>query len=55
MKKVIVTGGSGRAGHFVVKDLLEHDYDVVNVDITSPSGEWLCPYRQCDIVKIESV
>jgi nucleoside-diphosphate-sugar epimerase len=49
MKKVVVTGGSGRAGHFVVKDLVEHGYDVVNVDITNPTGDRLCPYLQCDM------
>jgi nucleoside-diphosphate-sugar epimerase len=49
MKKVVVTGGSGRAGHFVLKDLIEHGYDVVNVDIVKPSGEWLCPFRECDM------
>lgn len=33
MKRVVVTGGSGKAGRAVVADLVEHGYDVLNVDI----------------------
>lgn len=33
MKKVIVTGGSGKAGRAVIKELRLHDYEVRNVDI----------------------
>jgi len=36
MKRIVVTGGSGKAGRAVVRDLLEHDYDVLNVDIQPP-------------------
>jgi nucleoside-diphosphate-sugar epimerase len=36
MKKIIVTGGSGKAGRAVVSDLLEHGYDVLNIDIAAP-------------------
>ncbi|NPV87292.1 MAG: NAD(P)-dependent oxidoreductase [Anaerolineae bacterium] len=38
IKKVLVTGGSGKAGRFVVRELLAHGYDVVNVD-WKPSDE----------------
>lgn len=31
-KRVIVTGGSGMAGKWVVKDLVDHGYEVVNLD-----------------------
>jgi nucleoside-diphosphate-sugar epimerase len=31
-KRVVVTGGSGKAGRAVVRDLAEHGYDVLNVD-----------------------
>lgn len=31
-KRVIVTGGSGLAGKWVVKDLVEHGYEVLNLD-----------------------
>ena len=32
MTRVVVTGGSGKAGRAVVHDLLEHGYHVLNVD-----------------------
>ena len=35
-RKVVVTGGSGKAGRAVVADLLEKGYDVLNVDIVPP-------------------
>jgi nucleoside-diphosphate-sugar epimerase len=36
--RVAVTGGSGKAGQGVVRDLLDHGYEVVNID-TRPSPE----------------
>jgi NADP-dependent 3-hydroxy acid dehydrogenase YdfG len=33
VKNIVVTGGSGKAGRAVVRDLVEHGYDVLNVDI----------------------
>jgi nucleoside-diphosphate-sugar epimerase len=38
MTKIAVTGGSGKAGRAVVRDLLEHGHDVLNVDLV-PSAE----------------
>ena len=35
MKRIVVTGGSGKAGRAVVHDLCEHDYEVLNVDIAA--------------------
>jgi nucleoside-diphosphate-sugar epimerase len=35
VKRVVVTGGSGKAGRAVVADLNEHGYDVVSVDIAA--------------------
>jgi nucleoside-diphosphate-sugar epimerase len=37
MKRVVVTGGSGKAGRAVVRDLVEHDYDVINLDVVHPA------------------
>lgn len=37
MKRIVVTGGSGKAGRAVVRDLLEHGYEVLNVDIVPPA------------------
>jgi nucleoside-diphosphate-sugar epimerase len=39
--RIVVTGGSGKAGRWVVGDLREHDHDVLNVDLRhdgSPHG-----------------
>ncbi|MFZ0090927.1 MAG: NAD(P)-dependent oxidoreductase [Solirubrobacteraceae bacterium] len=42
MAKIAVTGGSGKAGRAVVRDLLEHGHDVVNIDRV-PSAESSAP------------
>jgi nucleoside-diphosphate-sugar epimerase len=36
MKKIVVTGGSGKAGRATVRELLEHGYEVLNIDIAAP-------------------
>ena len=36
MKKIVVTGGSGKAGRATVRELLEHGYEVLNIDIAPP-------------------
>ena len=33
MKSVVVTGGSGKAGRAVIRELIEHGYAVMNVDV----------------------
>jgi nucleoside-diphosphate-sugar epimerase len=41
--KVVVTGGSGKGGTWVVRDLREHGHDVVNVDTRHDGSEFgLC-------------
>jgi nucleoside-diphosphate-sugar epimerase len=35
--KVVVTGASGKAGRAVVRDLLDHEHDVLAVDVVSPA------------------
>jgi nucleoside-diphosphate-sugar epimerase len=32
--RIVVTGGSGKAGRWVVRDLREHGHEVLNVDVT---------------------
>jgi nucleoside-diphosphate-sugar epimerase len=54
MKKIAVTGGSGKAGRVVVKDLLEHGYEVVNIDVTPPA-ENLTRFRQVDLTQLGEV
>lgn len=48
MKKVVVTGGSGRLGQFVIRDLLAHRYEVLSLDRVPPR-EKLCPSWLADL------
>ena len=51
MPKVVVTGGSGKAGRAVVRDLLEHGYEVLSVDLVPPA-ERLCPSLVADLTDL---
>jgi nucleoside-diphosphate-sugar epimerase len=50
MRKVVVTGGSGRLGQFVIRDLLGHGYQVLSLDRVAPReklcASWLVDLRQ---------
>jgi len=48
MKKVVVTGGSGRLGPFVIRELLAHGYQVLSLDRVPPR-EKLCPSWIADL------
>jgi nucleoside-diphosphate-sugar epimerase len=48
MKKIVVTGGSGRLGQFVIRDLLAHGYQVLSLDKVPPR-EKLCPSWIADL------
>ena len=48
MKKVVVTGGSGRLGQFVIRDLLANSYQVLSLDRVPPR-EKLCPSWIADL------
>jgi nucleoside-diphosphate-sugar epimerase len=54
MTKIAVTGGSGKAGRAVVRDLLEHGYQVVNVDVVPPA-QALTRFRQADLTNLGEV
>lgn len=41
--KVVVTGGSGKAGRACITELRSHGYDVFNIDKVKPAKE-LCPW-----------
>ena len=41
--RIVVTGGSGKAGRWVVRDLREHGHDVLNVDLKHDGS----PHGQC--------
>ena len=47
-KKIVVTGGSGKAGRACLKDLIGHGYEVFNVDNVAPREE-LCPFIFADL------
>lgn len=51
MKSVVVTGGSGKAGHAVIRDLVEHGYRVMNVDLVAPR-EPLCHFFKADLTEL---
>jgi nucleoside-diphosphate-sugar epimerase len=51
MKRIVVTGGSGKAGRAIVRDLVEHGYDVLNVD-TAPPAERVCPFLRADLTNL---
>jgi nucleoside-diphosphate-sugar epimerase len=51
MQKILVTGGSGKAGRAVVRDLVEHGYEVVNTDIQPPQ-ERLTPFLKADLTDL---
>lgn len=48
MKSVVVTGGSGKAGRAVVRELLAQGWRVVNVDLVAPA-EPLCHFLKADL------
>lgn len=48
MASVVVTGGSGKAGRAVIRELLAHGHKVVNVDI-APPREPLCHFLKADL------
>src|SRR5215217_2287653 len=51
--RVVVTGGSGLAGRAVLADLLEHGFDVMNVDLVPSEGT--APFRRADLVDLGQV
>jgi nucleoside-diphosphate-sugar epimerase len=54
MKRIVVTGGSGKAGRAVVRELLDHGYDVLNVDM-APPRERVVRYLAADLMQLGEV
>jgi nucleoside-diphosphate-sugar epimerase len=53
-RRVVVTGGSGKLGRAVVRDLVAHDWQVVNLDAVAPS-EQDCPFVKVDLTDFGQV
>jgi nucleoside-diphosphate-sugar epimerase len=51
MKKIVVTGGSGKAGRATIRMLLEHGYEVFSIDI-QPPREPLCRSQIVDLMDL---
>ena len=51
MTQIVVTGGSGKAGRAVVRDLVDHGYDVVNVDVV-PAARQDAPFLRADLTDL---
>ncbi|MEQ1770832.1 MAG: NAD(P)-dependent oxidoreductase [Devosia sp.] len=48
MAKIVVTGGSGKLGRAVLRDLVTNGYEVLNLD-QSPARETICPTVRVDL------
>jgi nucleoside-diphosphate-sugar epimerase len=48
--KIVVTGGSGRLGQQVIRELLDHGYDVLSLDRVAPPSN-LCPSWIADLTR----
>ena len=48
MARVAVTGGSGKVGRACIDDLLQHGFQVVNIDAVPPAKE-KCPFVEADL------
>ena len=49
--RVVVTGGSGKAGCAAVRELVEHGHRVLSVDLVS-DPEAICEYRRADLAEL---
>ncbi|BBH69495.1 UDP-glucose 4-epimerase [Actinoplanes sp. OR16] len=54
MPRIAVTGGSGKLGRAVVRELVQHGYEVHNLDLAAPA-EQLCPYTRVDLTDFGQV
>jgi nucleoside-diphosphate-sugar epimerase len=48
MSRVVVTGGSGNLGSAVVDELVDHGYDVINIDVAPPRKS-RAPFTRVDL------
>ena len=48
MEKVLVTGGAGFIGYYIVEELVKNGHEVVVFDMSLPGGEIKWLYDQLD-------
>jgi nucleoside-diphosphate-sugar epimerase len=53
-QRVIVTGGSGLAGKWILKHFVEHNYEVINLDVKAPD-EHICRTIITDLTDLGQV
>lgn len=53
-KRILVTGGTGKAGYWILKHLIEQGYDVINVDWRRPA-ETQCRTIVADLTQLGQV
>ncbi|MCC5021736.1 MAG: NAD(P)-dependent oxidoreductase [Candidatus Synoicihabitans palmerolidicus] len=51
-KRVLVTGGAGKAGHWILKHFSEQGYDVTNVDTRPPATDLACHHLTADLTDL---
>lgn len=54
MKKVVITGGSGKTGTWVVKEFIEHGYEVLSIDMNYPQNP-ICKAVKVDLKNLGQV
>jgi nucleoside-diphosphate-sugar epimerase len=52
--RFVITGGSGRLGHFVIRELVSHAHTVSSLDVVEPR-ERSCPTHIVDLQQFESL
>ena len=52
--RIVITGGSGRLGQYVVRELFTHNHAVAALDAIKPR-ECLCPTYTVDLTKFDSL
>jgi nucleoside-diphosphate-sugar epimerase len=55
IRKVLVTGGTGKAGRWVIAELLEHGYQVTNVDLRPSNQVHTFQADLCDLGQVYGV
>jgi nucleoside-diphosphate-sugar epimerase len=54
-KRIVVTGGSGKAGRATVRELLDHGYEVLNVDLAPPPEPQGGKFLRADLTQLGQV